>query len=113
MDPIEVQLIPERSHTVQRGERRIEGMRVAGEWQGMTLLRATDGAVLALEPLGGPLERAFKDTWANAGLAGPDDHPRAAVVKGSPSLLAALTETQNASMSGPQRPTQEVEDGTE
>lgn len=95
MNPIEVQLIPEHSFTVQCGERRIEGMRIVGEWQGMTLLRAADGAVLVVDPLAGRFERAFIDLWKNAGHAAPDDYPRAAVVKGSPSLLAALVEPLN------------------
>jgi hypothetical protein len=91
MAPIKVQLIPERSYTVKCGERRIEGMRVTGVWEGMTRLQGADGTVLVLEPLDGPLSRAFKDLLANA----DEDYQRASVVKGSPSLLVALAEPQN------------------
>lgn len=88
MDPIEVQLIPERSYTVKCGDNRIEGMRVTGVWEGMTRLQGPSGQVLVLEPLDGPLSSATKALFAEIDVH--QDYPRASVVKGTPDLLVAL-----------------------
>jgi hypothetical protein len=92
MKPIEVQLIPERSYTVKCGDRRVEGMRVTGVWEGMTRLQGADGRVLVIEPLDGPLARLFKESLAEVGL--DQDYPRCWVVKGTPDLLVQLAEPQ-------------------
>lgn len=83
-----IELVPEKAYTVRANGREIRGMRVTGEWEGMSKLEDSQGRILIVAQTDGPLVAALREQcgalFGNEGL-------RCVAVSGTPDLLLELS----------------------